>query len=148
MKNQFKSRFLNFKRIFATVLVFAVFCWTTFLFAGCTYKTYNFVGVINPEDSTIVEYENLEENVKSYVDTYAYKTSYFELKKDGTYVFSRTSITGNMETTYKVTGDYTIEDKVLSLKMVSSQGAEWTDKQQYINETIIYFDGVYFIAYR
>ena len=108
------------------------------LTTGCTYKTYDLVGIVDLETDKIVYYDDLTDEQKGYIDTYSNFKIKLGVRNDIT--ISYEIYEGPLTITYTFKGTYTLEGDVLNIK-TKQDGKEYTTPEQYTDGKIIYYMG-------
>ena len=120
-----------------------------FIFCGCEYKKYEFIGIVDPTTNEIKLKKDLTEEELLAVEEAIGDNAVIQLKEGNKFIFSYTMIDGSTEVTFKQKGTYTLshEEKTIIFHFPNASGTKTNDlKQQYENGKIIYFtDDLYLV---
>lgn len=125
------------------VCALAVVATSTLVLTGCTYKTYNLLGVLESTDGESGTVKKLidftDEDKEKYDSIMSFKDYSITLKKDDTFVITYTiSSTEDEEIIYKRKGRFELDGKKLKLYFKREDGTEKLENYQYIDGKIVY----------
>ncbi len=125
------------------VCALAVVATSTLVLTGCTYKTYNLLGVLESTDGESGTVKKLidftDEDKEKYDSIMSFKDYSITLKKDDTFVITYTiSSTEDEEIIYKRKGRFELDGKQLKMYFKREDGTEKLENYQYIDGKIVY----------
>lgn len=125
------------------VCALAVVATSTLVLTGCTYKTYNLLGVLESTDGESGTVKKLidftDEDKEKYDSIMSFKDYSITLKKDDTFVITYTiSSTEDEEIIYKRKGRFELDGKELKMYFKREDGTEKLENYQYIDGKIVY----------
>lgn len=125
------------------VCALAVVATSTLVLTGCTYKTYNLLGVLESTDGESGTVKKLidftDEDKEKYDSIMSFKDYSITLKKDDTFVITYTiSSTEDEEIIYKRKGRFELDGKKLKMYFKREDGTEKLENYQYIDGKIVY----------
>lgn len=125
------------------VCALAVLATSTLVLTGCTYKTYNLLGVLESTDGESGTVKKLidftDEDKEKYDSIMSFKDYSITLKKDDTFVITYTiSSTEDEEIIYKRKGRFELDGKKLKMYFKREDGTEKLENYQYIDGKIVY----------
>lgn len=125
------------------VCALAVVATSTLVLTGCTYKTYNLLGVLESTDGKSGAVKKLidftDEDKEKYDSIMSFKDYSITLKKDDTFVITYTiSSTEDEEIIYKRKGRFELDGKELKMYFKREDGTEKLENYQYIDGKIVY----------
>lgn len=136
------------KKIISLTLI--LMC-SVYLFSGCTFKKYELIGIVNQGDTKITPLSEItdEETIEYLADNYNSYAS-IDLKSNGKFVMEYSLSETGLTITYSQTGSYKLNEKenTITFYTPKSDGTERSTTQQYTKGSIIYYDGVYFLAFK
>lgn len=135
---------------FIKILSFTfILCLSCYLFSGCTFKTYSFIGVVDQKTNEIILYADLDEETKKAVDETIGSNATIKLKGNDEFMLKYYEYSGSMRITYEQSGLYELdkENKTIIFNFPKADGSGVTTlNQQYEDGKIIYFaNGEYLV---
>lgn len=135
-------------RIISLLLVFFS---CSVLLTGCTYKEYKLIGIVFEGDSKITKLENItDEKITQYLTENYNNNITINLKSNNNYVMSYSVVDAGLTVTYTQRGTFELKEKEETIIFTTPRGDGSTrsSTQQYSNGAIIYFDGLYYLAFK
>lgn len=122
-----------------------------FIFCGCEYKKYEFIGIVDPATNEIKLKKDLSEEELAAVKEVIGDEAVIQLKEGGKFIFTYTMVDGTTEVTFKQTGKYTLQEaeKTIIFHFPNSSGTKTNDlKQQYEKGKIIYYSDDLYLVFK
>lgn len=137
----------HFKKV---ISVFFVLVSAFVLFSGCTYKKYDLVGIVKEGDNAITPISSLDDETKNYLATNYGGKATIDLNQNNTFTLEYSLVEGGLTVSYKQTGTFELKEKenIIIFNTPRADGSDRKSTQQYLNGAIIYFDGVFFLAFK
>lgn len=139
------------KKFSRVVALLCVCILTSFVFCGCTHKRYELVGIVFDGDTKITPLEEIEDqSIVEYIKDSHGEDMYIKLKQNGDFVmgYCQYDTSTTVEITHYGRFEIDYDNETISVFFKRSDGSESKTTHQYSNNSIIYFDGTYFLAFK
>ena len=138
------------KSIKKCLAVMMCFLCVAILFVGCAYKKYELVGIVKEGDSEITLIADLDDETKEYLSTNYGMNATIDLKSNNEFELEYKLTENGLTLTYTQEGTFELNEKenIIIFYTPNSKGEQIASTQQYLNGKIVYFDGVYFLAFK